>query len=87
MVLCIYSKTNRDKTQKQKEEYIDKTWTDPGHPATFVGPEKLYKIIKKEGKFNIGRGKLKKFLAKKDTYSVQKYARRNFPRKRHSVGW
>ena len=40
-------------------------WTDPQHPAAFTGPEKLYQIIRKEGKFKIGRGTIKKFLEKR----------------------
>ncbi|CAC5406998.1 unnamed protein product [Mytilus coruscus] len=59
-------------SKKQKEDYIRKIWTDPSHPASFAGPDKLYKIIHKEGKFDIGRGSVKRILAKIDTYSVQR---------------
>jgi hypothetical protein len=43
-------------TQKQKEEYVAKIWTDPRHPAAFAGSDKLYDVIRKEGKYSIGRG-------------------------------
>jgi hypothetical protein len=42
---------------KEKEKYMTDIWTDPQHPAAFTGPEKLYQIIRKEGKFKIGRGR------------------------------
>lgn len=69
-------------TQKQKEEYVKKIWTDPSHPAAFAGPNKLLKVIRKEGKFDISRGQLKKILASEDTYSVQKPSRKTFRRNR-----
>lgn len=69
-------------SEKQKEEYIKKIWTDPSQPAAFTSADKLYKIIRKHGKYNIGRGTVKRALAKIDTYSVQKPARKNFRRNR-----
>ena len=69
-------------TQKQKEEYVAKIWTDPKHPAAFAGSDKLYDVIRKEGKYSIGLGTLRKILSRKETYSLQKSARRNFPRNR-----
>ncbi|XP_063436452.1 uncharacterized protein LOC134717883 [Mytilus trossulus] len=69
-------------SKKQKEDYIRKIWTDPSHPAAFAGPDKLYKIIQKDGKFDIGRGSVKRILAKIDTYSVQRPTRKKFKRNR-----
>lgn len=63
-------------SQKQKENYVKKIWTDPSHPAAYAGPSKLYKIIRQEGKYDISRGNLKKILAREDTYSVQKPAKK-----------
>ena len=51
---------------KEKDKYMTDIWTDAQHPAAFTGPEKLYQIIRKEGKFKIGRGTIKQFLEKKD---------------------
>ena len=69
-------------TQKQKQDYVTKIWTNPEHPAAFSGPDKLYRVIRNEGKFNIGRGTVKKILGKHEAYSLQKPARRNFVRNR-----
>lgn len=69
-------------SKKQKENYIRKIWTDPGHAGSFSSPDKLYKIIRKEGKYKIGKGTVKKVLAKLETYSVQRPARKTFKRNR-----
>lgn len=69
-------------TAKQKEEYVKKIWSDPAHPGAFTGRDKLMQVIRKEGKYNISRGALKKILSKEETYSVQKPARKNFKRNR-----
>jgi hypothetical protein len=66
-------------TDKEKRDYVQKIWNDPAHPASFSGPEKVYQIIRKEGRYNIGLGTIKKILSNKETYTVQKPARQNFP--------
>ena len=72
-------------TDKEKRDYVQKIWTDPAHPASFSGPEKVYQIIRKKGRYNIGLGTIKKILSNKETYTVQKPARQNFPRSRVMV--
>lgn len=57
-------------------------WTNPKHPGAFAGPDKLYHIVKKEGKYNIQRGLIKYFLSKKEAYSLHKLRRKNFRRNR-----
>lgn len=69
-------------TDKEKRDYVQKIWTDPAHPVSFSGPEKVYQIIRKKGRYNIGLGTIKKILSNKETYTVQKPARQNFPRSR-----
>ena len=32
------------------EKYLKDIYLDPSHPASFGGPDRLYKIVKKEGK-------------------------------------
>ena len=69
-------------TQKQKEDYIRKIWTNPDHPAAFAGSQKVYQIVRKEGKYKIGHGTIKKILSKEEAYAVQRPTRQNFPRSR-----
>lgn len=66
------------------EEYLKKIWYDPRHPGSFAGPSKLYQVVKREGKYDIGLGEIKKkFLQNQDAYSLQKKVkRRGFKRRR-----
>ena len=65
------------------EEYLKKIWYDPRHPASFAGPSKLYQVVKREGKYDIGLRRIKKFLQNQDAYSLQKKVRRRgFKRRR-----
>jgi hypothetical protein len=52
----ISNKTKPHIHMHKHKDYIRKIWTDSSHHAAFAGTDKLYKIIRKEGKFNIGRG-------------------------------
>ncbi|CAC5359492.1 unnamed protein product [Mytilus coruscus] len=69
-------------TEKEKEKYVTSLWKNPAHAAAFAGPDKVYDVIKNEGKYKIGRGQVKKILRGIEAYSVQKPARRNFKRNR-----
>lgn len=65
------------------EEYLKKISYDPRHPGSFAGPSKLYQVVKREGKYDIGLWKLKSFLQNQDAYSLQKKVkRRGFKRRR-----
>ena len=62
------------------EGYLKKIYFDPKHPAAFAGPQKLYKVVKNEGIFNIGMHKIRKFLHNQESYSLHKPVRRRFQR-------
>lgn len=64
----------------EEEEYLHSIWTDPKHPGSFSGPDKLYKVVRKEGKFKIGLRRIKQFLSDQDAYSLQKRVQKNFKR-------
>lgn len=58
--------------EKEMEQYLKKIWYDPRHPGSFAGATKLYEIVKKEGKYDIGLNRIKnsckinmRFLCKK----------------------
>ena len=53
-----------------KEEYLKNLYFDPSHPASFSGPNKLYRIVKREGKFKIGKKNIKQWLQDQDEYSL-----------------
>ena len=50
------------------------------------GVERLYRDVKKDGKYDISRAQLKKWLMKQDTYTLHKPARRHYKRNRVIVG-
>jgi hypothetical protein len=62
------------------EAYLKKIYTNPKHPGSFSGPEKLYPAVKKEGKFIIGRARIRKWLQGNSTYTFNRDVHRKFRR-------
>ena len=60
------------------EKYLKSIYFDPSHPASFGGPDRLYKIVKKEGKYTISHSQIKKWIQKQESYSRNKGVKRNF---------
>ena len=75
-------------------EYLRELYYTPGKPGAFAGPEKLYQAVKQDGKYKIGRRRIRQFLNNEDSYSLFKPIRRTFPRSKvvvdtieFYVGW
>ena len=64
------------------EKYLEKIYFNPSHPASFEGPDRLYKTVKKEGKFKISHSQIKKWIQKQESYSQNKGVKRTFQRGR-----
>ena len=62
------------------ERYLKKVYSDPRHEGSFSGPEKLYQAVKKEGKFHIGKGRIRKWLQGNSSYTFNRIAHRKFAR-------
>ena len=62
------------------EDYLQKIYYDPSHPASYEGLNNLYNEVKKEGKFKISHKQIKEWLEKQDAYSLNKAVKRNFQR-------
>lgn len=62
------------------EDYLKKIYFDPSHPASFAGPQKLYKVVQNEDKFKIGMHRIRRFLHDQESYSLHKPVRRRFQR-------
>ena len=62
------------------KEYLKKIYYDPSHSASFTGSQKLYKVVRKERKFDIGMHRIRKFLHNQEKYSLHKPVRRRFLR-------
>ena len=68
------------------DDYLASVYYDPKRSGGFGGVDRLYKDVKKEGKFNIGRTKIKEWLMKQDAYTLHKPIRRHVKRNRVIVG-
>ncbi|KAJ8311943.1 hypothetical protein KUTeg_010496 [Tegillarca granosa] len=75
-------KTKTSTNKPDYKEYLKKIYFNPKHPAAFSGVEQLYKIVKSEEKFNIGRYRIKKRLQNQKEFSLQKQVPTNFKRQR-----
>ena len=62
------------------QDYLKTIYYDPSHPASFAGPQKLYKVVQQEGRYKIGMHKIRQFLHNQEAYSLHKPVRRRFQR-------
>ena len=68
------------------DEYLAQVYYNPKRSGALGGVERLYRDVKKDGKYDISRAQLKKWLMKQDTYTLHKPARRHYKRNRVIVG-
>ena len=68
------------------DEYLAQVYYNPKRSGAPGGVERLYRDVKKDGKYDISRAQLKKWLMKQDTYTLHKPARRHYNRNRVIVG-
>lgn len=64
------------------KDYLESIYYEPGHPASYSGPTKLYQWVKSNGKYKIGQNRIREWLQVQDTYSLTRGARRKFRRNR-----
>ncbi len=68
------------------DTYLSSVYYNPKRSGGFGGVERLYNDVKKDGKFDISRAKIREWLMGQDTYTLHKPARRRFKRNRVIVG-
>ena len=68
------------------DDYLSSVYYNSKRSGRFGGVDRLYNDVKKEGKFNINRAKIKEWLMKQDAYTLHKPIRRHFKRNRVIVG-
>ena len=66
----------------ERDQYLSSIYYDPSHPASYSGLDKLYRVVKKEGKFPITRKALREWLKSQETYTLHRQVRHRFPRSR-----
>ena len=59
-------------------EYLKKIYFNPGNSGSYEGVNKLYKQVKKEGKFNLSKVKIKTWLQNQLSFSLNKRISRKF---------
>ena len=64
------------------EDYLASIYYDPSHAGSYGGVEKLYRAVRKEGKFILGRTKIRDWLLKQEDYAVHREDRSKFKRRR-----
>lgn len=62
------------------DKYLKKIYYDPASPASFSGPDKLYRFVRKDGKFVLSKYKIRKWLQRQEPYSLQRPLKRKFKR-------
>jgi transposase InsO family protein len=65
---------------KKWEKYLTKSYSNPRHAGSFSGSEKLYQAVKKEGKFRIGRARIRNWLKGNTSYTFNRIVHRKFKR-------
>lgn len=58
------------------ENYLKEIYFDPSNPASFSGPQKLYSFIKRDGKYDISKYQIRKWLQNQEPYSLQRSKRK-----------
>ena len=58
------------------KNYLQYIYYDPQHPGAFAGPDKLHRIVEREGIHNISLHRIKQWLQDQDAYSLQRIVRR-----------
>ena len=67
------------------EEYLHDIYFDPNNPASFSGPDKLYRYTQRKGKHDISHIKMRKWLQQQEAYSLQKPILKRFKKNRIMV--
>ena len=60
------------------KEHLEKIYFDLNNPISYAGPEKIYRYLKKEGKYRVGIHAIRIFLQNIDAYSLQRSIRYKF---------
>ena len=64
------------------QDYLKSIYYDPTHPAAYGGVEKLYRAVRKDGKFVLSRNKISQWLHKQEDFAVHKEEKTKFRRRR-----
>ena len=52
------------------KQYLSSLYINPKFPDSYLGPEKLYQIVRSQGKYKIGRHRIRKWLQDQEPTSA-----------------
>lgn len=64
-----------------QENYLANIYYDPFAAGSFTGVDKLFRYVKNQGKYNISKYKVRKWLQRQEPYSLQRPKRRQYRNK------
>ena len=64
------------------KEHLENIYYDLKSPISYAGPTKLYKYLKKEGRYKVGLHAIRRWLQDNDAYSLQRPLRHKFKTRR-----
>ena len=64
------------------EQYLKKIYYDSSNPASFAGPDKLCRFVRKDEKFVLSKYKINKLLQRQEPYSLKRPIKRPVKRNR-----
>jgi hypothetical protein len=64
------------------QHFVKKIYYDPQHPGSVCGMDKLYKAVRQEGKYVLGRIKIRKWLETQETFNLRRQIMRKFHRRK-----
>jgi hypothetical protein len=64
------------------EDYLAGIYYDPEHAGSYGGLDKLYRAVRKEGRFVLGKNKIRKWLLQQEDYAVHREERTKIKRRR-----
>lgn len=67
------------------ENYLHEIYYNLENAGSFLGPDKLFRYVRKDGKYVISKYKIRKWLQKQEAYSLQRPLRRRFKRNKIMV--
>ena len=62
------------------EQYLKKIYYDPSNPASFTGPDKLHRFVRKDGKCLLSKYKIRKWSQRQEPYSLERPLKGSFKR-------
>ena len=63
-------------------KYLVKVYFDPQFPDSFAGVDILYRAVRKEGMFALGKAKIRKWLETQETFGLHREINRKFQRRK-----